>query len=223
MLDDPGVLVSLKDDGTPKAGIAVTVALSDGYSFSSGGTSYTGTTGSNGDLTLPDINVPQNGGNSTITATASGARSASASLAATATYLPIYLDNGNKLTASGIPSNSTPLGGAMFLTSDGRLLDGANNGRLVTSNVAAVGKESFTVNETWVFPLRKTDGTCTLATHGDVEAATTGVPSGSTPAVGSFFLSSTIASSKEKQALPSPPTSHHGAISTSMVSSPISP
>ncbi|PPG40323.1 hypothetical protein C5C20_11950 [Rathayibacter rathayi] len=77
-----GVQVKRTTDGTTAdPGRSVTVKLADGYTFAGGTTSYTGTTGSDGLITLPDISVPARGGKSTFAAT-SNALSASAPVSA---------------------------------------------------------------------------------------------------------------------------------------------
>lgn len=60
-----GVQVKRTTDGTaPDPGKTVTVTLMDGYTFADGSTTYTGTTDTNGLVTLPDIKVPSKGGDS---------------------------------------------------------------------------------------------------------------------------------------------------------------
>ncbi|AND17346.1 hypothetical protein [Rathayibacter tritici] len=77
-----GVQVKRTTDGTTAdPGRSVTVKLADGYTFADGKTSYTGTTGSDGLITLPDISVPARGGKSTFAAT-SDSLSASAPVSA---------------------------------------------------------------------------------------------------------------------------------------------
>jgi len=72
-----GVKVAATNSATHAAlpGAPVTVALADGYTFIDGTTSFTGTTGPDGTVTLPDIKPPLVGATSTFTAV-SGAASA---------------------------------------------------------------------------------------------------------------------------------------------------
>lgn len=184
-----GAKVFATQAGTPKAGVAVTVSLANGYTFSGGGTTYTGVTGSGGSLTLPDINVPVGGGSSTATATSAGATSSSASLSGTQATGPVYLDNGTQKSAVGVPANSTPALGAQFVAPDGRLING-QDGTIMATNVDSVGAVFISNNlGRWYLPLKKRDGACVYLENG-TEKAAVGVPSGSKPAVGAAFLAS---------------------------------
>lgn len=184
-----GAQVSAMQGATPKAGAAVTVSLAGGYTFATGGTSTTGTTGSNGLLTLPAINVPANGGNGTASATASGAASTSSTLSGSQSTTAIYLDTSNQRSTAGVPINSLPETAALFLTPDGRLIDGKSaNGTVIAYNVAAVGE--VYVDETggdWTLPLLKTDGSNSYVEK-SWERSTTGVPANSTPMSSILFL-----------------------------------
>ncbi|SDO36465.1 hypothetical protein SAMN04487848_0594 [Microbacterium sp. ru370.1] len=57
----------------PSAGVAVTVSLSDGYTFAGGATSYAGTTDASGKVLVPTIFVPRGAPSTVFTATSSGA------------------------------------------------------------------------------------------------------------------------------------------------------
>ncbi|WP_146077737.1 hypothetical protein [Rathayibacter rathayi] len=68
-----GVQVKSTINGTtPDPGKVVTVTLQDGYKFSDGSTSFTGTTDQNGLVTLPAIIVPATGGKSSFSANSQG-------------------------------------------------------------------------------------------------------------------------------------------------------
>lgn len=186
------VTVTASDNGTPKAGVSVTVSVASGFVFTNGGTTSTGVTGSNGAFPLPGISVPATGGNGTASATASGAPSTSATLVGTDATIAKYIQNGAEQTASGVPSGSRPASGALFLAPDGRLLDASNNNAVIASNVAVFG-ELYRDQDNWTVPLRKTDGTCTYLVNGMFmgrweERTAIGVPSGSTPVCAVFFL-----------------------------------
>lgn len=184
-----GVQVFAKDGANPKAGIAVSVSLSNSYSFANGGASYTGVTGSNGSLSLPDIHVPANGGSATASATSNGATASSASLSGTAAArqtVASYLNGGNLETADGIPGGSIPAFSAGFLAPDGNLIN-ASTGTVMATNVESFG-QIYSDSRQWAVPLKKKDGTFTYLENG-TEKSATGVPSGSKPAYAAGFLS----------------------------------
>ncbi|MCM3501526.1 hypothetical protein M3667_06475 [Microbacterium sp. P26] len=179
-----GVTVSATDSATPVGGIVVTVMLSDGYTFAGGGTSATGTTGSNGVFALPDIAVPRDGGVSSITASASAAHSATASLVGSSGLFR-YVEAGSVVTAQGVPSGSRPIAHSVFFSPDGRLIDGST-GATLSSNVDTVGQMIYAAG-TWRMPIQKTDGTYVYLENG-TELSTTGVLKG-TPLGYSIFTS----------------------------------
>ncbi|MFJ4160225.1 hypothetical protein [Microbacterium testaceum] len=100
-----------------------------------------------------------------------------------------YIDGNGEHAITGVPSGSTPAFAASFLTSDGRLVNGGN-GTLQASNVDTFG-QVFTARDGsfWAASLKKKDGAFTYI-DGNGEHATTGVPSGSTPAFAASFLTS---------------------------------
>lgn len=169
-----GATVSATDSGAPVGGVAVTALLADGYTFVGGSTSATGTTTSSGVFGLPDINVPRDGGLSSITASASGAQSATASLAGSSGLFR-YTEGGSIVTAKGVPQGARPIAHSLFLASDGRLIDGSTGGTL-SSNVDTVGQMIY-ASGTWRMPIKKSDGSFVYLENG-TEIATTGVLGG---------------------------------------------
>ncbi|WP_154096426.1 hypothetical protein [Microbacterium testaceum] len=185
-----GAKVSASDNGAPKAGASVTVSLSNGYTFSTGGTSSTGVTGTDGARTLPDINVPAGGGSGTATATSSGATSTTASLISTGAQAAAYISDGTESQASGVPRNSKPVAGGLWLTSDGRIVDGLYNGQVRATNVASFGQIFRETNTTWYLPLTNSDGSATYISGGGPQTNAANVPAGSTPVAGGLWLTS---------------------------------
>lgn len=182
-----GVRVIATSNGSPVPGTVVTVSLADGFSFVAGGTTSTGTTGSDGSFTVPAISVPPKGANSTVTATSSSASTATALLQSTSAATPSWLESRNEQTTTSIPAGSTPVAASFFLTSDGQLLNG-DGGALLATNVDTFGQMYRDIpTNSWRLPLKKTDGSTTFLLDG-VENATTGVPAGSTPIVSGLFL-----------------------------------
>ncbi|MGN7969472.1 hypothetical protein ACTJJP_09215, partial [Microbacterium sp. 22296] len=84
-----GAVVSVTTNGAPAAGTLVTALLADGYTFTGGGSSFTGTTDSSGSLALPSIVVPASAVSSVITASTSSAR-ATATLSTTAKSSAVF-------------------------------------------------------------------------------------------------------------------------------------
>ncbi|MCD2170187.1 hypothetical protein LPW41_10825 [Microbacterium sp. JC 701] len=186
-----GVRVTVTESGSPKAGVSTTALLAGGFTFSTGGTSYTGVTGAGGSMTLPDIAVPVGGGNSTVTGTASGAVSASASLVGTVQTSPFYATSDlTRRSASGVPDGSMPAVGGIFLSPDGRLIDGSS-GYVWATNVNRYGNiYQSGSNGQWSMPLLKRDGSTTILRNDQSETQTTGIPADSQPIAGGMFLAS---------------------------------
>lgn len=181
-----GVKVTAQEGGAHKAGIVVTASLSTGYTFSDGSTSTTSTTGGDGTVTLLAINVPSVGGNGTITATASGATTATAIVTGTAPTFAAYLRSGVRTAGSGVPANSTPLTGSLFLTRDNDVVDAAT-GTLLVKNVAAAGSLIWDGTDSWL-ATRSTDGTTGVVRNATVLPASSIVDPGSTPLGYTVFL-----------------------------------
>ncbi|MDQ1174233.1 hypothetical protein QE430_002540 [Microbacterium testaceum] len=100
----------------------------------------------------------------------------------------VVLKNGAETAASGVPSGSKPVGGGLFLTSDGRLIDGYLTGLVIATDVTTCGVITVIDGQgNWKMPFRKTDGICVYAQSSAVQP-TPGVPSGSTPVAASLFL-----------------------------------
>ncbi len=98
-----------------------------------------------------------------------------------------YLETGSGIAASSIPANSVPAASSLFLTPDARLVD-ASTGNTCASDVDSYGLIYRDIpSGTWRIPLKKKDGTASYLQDGS-ETAASGVPSGSSPAGGSLFL-----------------------------------
>lgn len=183
-----GVRVNASTGGTAKTGVSVTASLSGGYAFTTGGTSVTDVTGSDGSITLPDISVPASGGTATVSATASGATSTSSSLGSVDPSTAVYVKNGARQSATGIPSGSKPVGGSLYVSPSGDLVDAADGGRILSRDVAVCGDIAST-SGAWSIPVLKADGSCIWVFNGN-ERGTVNVPNGSTPGAGSSFITS---------------------------------
>ncbi|AZZ49992.1 hypothetical protein SAMN06295924_107107 [Rathayibacter rathayi NCPPB 2980 = VKM Ac-1601] len=136
-----GVQVKRTTDGTTAdPGKTVTVTLANGYTFADGTTTYSGTTDANGLISLPNIKVPAQGGDSTF-------KASSDTLAATApvtstkkTTIRQYADKtyGDYANIPGATSletgyDSGNAGAPFVLTTDGTLY--TRDGTKVASNV----------------------------------------------------------------------------------------
>lgn len=131
--------VRLTTDGTtPDPAKPITVSLPSEYTFADGSTSYTGTTGSDGTITLPAINVPSAGGSGTFTAV-SGSLTAAAPVTATASKGTGQIFNQAQAggTYRDVPSNAVAVGVAYYLTPDGQLWYG--NSLMATGVTSAQG------------------------------------------------------------------------------------
>lgn len=181
-----GVRITAMQGATAQAGISVTASLSGGYTFADGGTTSTGTTGSDGSMTLADIKVPASGGTATVSATSSGATTTSAFLRSVEPSAAVYVQNGTSSTSSDVPSGSTPVGGSLYVTPNADLIDAADGGKVLSADVAAWGEIAAT-SSAWSIPVRKADGSCVWVFNG-TERATVDVPNGSTPSIGSSFI-----------------------------------
>ncbi len=102
------VALTANENGAPKAGVSVTATLSDGYTFSNGGSSFTGVTGSSGSLNLPDIYVPASAATSTIMATSAAASSGSATLSGSQQAATQYVRSGLPPTPPGCRRTRPP-------------------------------------------------------------------------------------------------------------------
>ncbi len=52
----------------------------------------------------------------------------------------VYSDGSSQTAATGVPGGSAPVAAGIFLAADGRLIDGGNNGNVLTSNVGSYGQ-----------------------------------------------------------------------------------
>lgn len=178
--------VTVTDNGSPKAGTAVTVSLSNGWTFSSGAATNTATTDASGVAGFLNIDVPAGGGTTTATATASGTPTVSASLSGTATTSGVVLDSGSVSRTTTVPAGSTPVAGSLYLSSDARLID-ASSGGVCATNVEAWGQMWRISDTQYRIGVRKKDGSATYVENG-AESTAVGVPTGSTPIFSSRFL-----------------------------------
>lgn len=120
-----GVQVKRTTDGTTAdSGKTITVTLKDGYTFKDGSKSYSGTTDANGLITLPDITVAPNGGDSVFSASSTDI-SASAPVTAPRTATAFRRDgDGNVSSYDKVPADSAPLGDSMFRAPNGDVYQG---------------------------------------------------------------------------------------------------
>ncbi|MWV59406.1 hypothetical protein [Rathayibacter sp. VKM Ac-2754] len=139
-----GVQVKRTTDGqTPASGELISVTLSDGYTFSDGSTTFSATSGADGTITLPDIEVPAGGGDSAFSAT-SGTLATTAPVSSTAAPAKSLLYNvstgvttSDAVNARGLELVSVGTNDASnraVLSSDGQLLIPGQN-TLVASDV----------------------------------------------------------------------------------------
>lgn len=178
-----GAYVTATNGGAPAAGVAVTVTLSGGYTFAGGATTATGVSDVQGRYSLSPISVPAGGGTATVTATAQTTTSL-ASMTATALdggfgYYNASLQYNN---AVGIPAGSTPANGSWFLAPDGSLID-AVDGSTKGTGVATVGPARGTT-----FGVTLSNGGFGYFNSSYQYANAVGIPAGSVPVAGSWFL-----------------------------------
>ncbi|PPI18326.1 hypothetical protein C5D07_03525 [Rathayibacter tritici] len=121
-----GVRVERTTDGTTAdPGKTITVTLTDGYTFKDGTTTYSGATGSDGLLSLPDITVPAKGGKSAFAASSSEGLSAAAPVSGTSRPSAFRRDgDGNLTTYEKVPYGAKAVGDGAFLSSDGNVYQG---------------------------------------------------------------------------------------------------
>ncbi|MEX0153000.1 hypothetical protein [Microbacterium sp. LMI1-1-1.1] len=114
-----GVKVTATRNNVAAPGESITVTLSNGYTFSDGSTSYTGTSGADGSITLPDIKVPAKGGDSPLSAT-SGSTSASSTATSPKVnplHFEVFTSGSNPAQyqpSDKIPQDATPLAGGYY-------------------------------------------------------------------------------------------------------------
>lgn len=95
-----------------------------------------------------------------------------------------YIENSVQHTAVGVPSGSIPATYRLYLSNDGRLIDGAD-GTVIASDIATCGHIA-TRNGGWILPAKKLDATfATITTSG--ATVVSGVPSDSTPVAAGIF------------------------------------
>lgn len=181
------VTVRATANGNPAPGTPITVTLADGFTFAGGGTTFSGTADLNGQLVLPSINAPCQGG-TTALAAVSGAANATASATAPANSVLGYIENGTVKTPVGVPEGSSPAWGNWFLSPTGDLIFGVD-GLILESNIAAVG-QGYETAGIHLLPVIYKDGTFGYM-QDSVAKPVVGVPAGSTPLWGTWFLSPT--------------------------------
>lgn len=179
-----GAKVTAKRNGVAAAGQSVTVTLADGYTFSDGSTSYTATTGSDGSITLPDVKVPAQGGNSTMSAT-SGSAKASASIE-TASTIAAYQNNGsgtnNKM--SSVPTKSVAIGDLTFLADNGDLY---YNNKVIATGVKSASFD-FTNSNDGRINYVSSDGAYQYSTNSGDKNSFSAVPTSSKAIGDATFL-----------------------------------
>ncbi|MFJ4037071.1 hypothetical protein ACIPVB_03210 [Microbacterium sp. NPDC090007] len=144
------VVATATMDGTPQAGVAVTVTLSDGYTFAGGATTATGTSDGNGRFAVPTIDVPNSGKSGTAAATASGATAGTTTLRSA---YALFLSTANGALSMpavfpDIPSTATPVGGY------GLFVDGTDLwyvDRIIASGVSGVRANRSDTREYWSY------------------------------------------------------------------------
>lgn len=180
-------VVKAANGAAAAAGVSIALQLSGGYTFDGGGTSATVVTGSDGSVSCGTIHVPGNGATGTLSASSSGATSASASL--TATDARILTSPSGLADATSVPTGSTPVGQDYFLA--GGVLYKSGTGAVATG-IAAVGRlvESPSGNATFLLPVRRDDGSAAVfSTSAGTLTTVSGTPSGATPVAADLFLS----------------------------------
>ncbi|KJL26615.1 hypothetical protein RL72_00947 [Microbacterium azadirachtae] len=173
--------------GAPDPGKAITVTLSNGYTFEDGTTVYTGTTDANGKITLPSVRVPAAGGNTSFQAT-SGTLNVTAPVTAPPVgEAKIYSRaTGQISTFTNVPAGSTSLGDTSFLAPNGDLYVG---NKLVASGVSSAGTPVLDVsNNQWQGFVSST-GVASIHSRATGQISTfTNVPAGSTSLGDTSFL-----------------------------------
>lgn len=153
-----GAAVTASVDNVPAPGRTVTATLSSGYSFANGATTYSGVTGSDGKLTLPDIKVVSGGNTGTLTAT-SGATVSNVSVSSpagsttqTAHYRRAF--NGTFSSTGNadwtVPTGSTVVGPWTTLSPTGEL---SANGQVRATGVTSAHAEwdrDYGLPTTWI-------------------------------------------------------------------------
>lgn len=181
-----GAYVTATRGGSAASGESVTVTLADGYTFDGGSTTYTGTTGTDGRLNLPAINVPQKGGDSTFSAT-SGSASTSAPVTGAEGGQAIQVKD-KATNSTKVPNGATPLNAGYFLQGTTLyFLDGT----VVASDVAATSTGYYADgqgNGNYI-NYRTSDGKLYQA-EGTKSTAASKIPDGATPLNAGYFLKS---------------------------------
>ncbi|PPG69199.1 hypothetical protein C5C31_10945 [Rathayibacter rathayi] len=134
-----GVQVKRTTDGTTAdPGKTVTVTLKDGYTFADGKTTHSGTTDANGLLSLPDITVPAEGGDSTFTATSTTLSASAPVKAKVVDGSAFYRADGTTNSRTHVPTKSTAVGNDTFLAPDGSLWLGDGKTAIATKVSKAI-------------------------------------------------------------------------------------
>ncbi|PPH21223.1 hypothetical protein [Rathayibacter toxicus] len=186
-----GVQVKRTVDGTaPDPGKTVTVTLANGYTFANGTTTYSGTTDANGLITLPDIKVPAQGGNSTFSAS-------SDSLAATAPVSATAGPGGQSFSSQSgatpknypkMPADAVAVGYGYFLTPGGDLWYYTQSSALATGVTSAVAQHIENPVADTVFYTTKTSSFSSQSGATPIEYKN--IPAGSTSVGYGYFLTS---------------------------------
>ncbi|MFJ4158396.1 hypothetical protein [Microbacterium testaceum] len=180
-------VVRATDGSTAEAGVSVVLQLSTGWTFDGGGTTATVVTGSDGSVSCGTIHVPAGNTTGTLSATASGATGASASL--TSSDAQILTSPSGLADASGIPGGATPIAQGFFLSGGTLYLSGTGS---VATGIDSVGRlvEAASKSGSFLLPMRRSDGSAAIYDTGTGAVTTaTGTPSGSTPLAADLFRS----------------------------------
>lgn len=184
------VVVRAHRGGAGVAGLGVVLELAGGFTFDGATTTSTVVTGPDGSVSCGSVRVPAEGGTGTITATAAGAASSTASLNAAADGRLLSLPHGTVRTASA-PAGATPVAGDLFLASGVLHRDGVG---AVQHDVVAFGQLAGApgASTAALLPLRTTDGIARVFdTATNTCSAAAGVPAGAVPVAADVFLAGT--------------------------------
>lgn len=179
-----GAYVTATNNGVPAAGVAVSVTLSGGYTFSGGASSTTGLSDGTGRFALPAISVPGWGGTATASAIA-GIESTMSTVSSAEPWVPAYYDEIGYHSTTNVPANSSAAFSHLFVTPDGTLVD--STGSTSLSGFKMYGEPYRTaVNGLYRIGILLEDGT-TLVENSGVRTPTTNVPLNSTPIFSNWF------------------------------------
>lgn len=133
--------------GAADPGKSVTITLSGGFVFDDGSTSWVGTTGADGTVTVPVVRIPAAGGSGSVSAS-SGSMGASATLSGTPNGTAYFRGaDGVAKEYPTVPAGSTAVGRNAFLSPTGDLYI---EGVVVASGVTKAQADANSANQTIV-------------------------------------------------------------------------